>query len=144
MASQSLSVTLSRMASCHEWSAAALTHVTCAVHICDRSGPHVPIMSVFLSKAAALCKLKMCYGRAPSCFPSHTKVPQKPFGWRHNLSRVRARDLETIMANSQQTQMQAQKSGMTWGPPPLALITGEQKSLPQPAESVSQRATKWP
>lgn len=35
-------------------------HTCSSVHICNRSGPHVPIMNVFLSKAAALFELKMC------------------------------------------------------------------------------------
>lgn len=110
------------MASRHGRSAAAVTHFACAAHICDRSGPHVPVMSVFLSKAAALLKLKMGYSRTPSCFlslcPHTVKFPQKPLGWTHNLSRTTTRDLERIIRNSQLTKMQAQKSSVTWDTPP--------------------------
>lgn len=137
-ASQSLSIIPNRMASCHERSAAAVTHFTCAAHICNRSGPHVPIMSVFLSKAAALFKLKMCYGRAPSCF-----LPFCP----HTVKFPKSLLCGDIASHTQQPQTNNQQNPEIRchpGPPPSGLMPGEWKSLPQPAESISHRATKWP
>lgn len=61
------------------------------LHICNRSGPHVPIMNVLLSKAAALFELKnVCRGGAgfpavSSPSSSYREVPSKPFGWKQTV-----------------------------------------------------------
>ena len=120
VASPSLSVTLSRMASRHDRSATAVTHVTCAVPVCDPSGPHMPVRRVFLSKAAELFQLKMCNSRPPSCYLSfcpHRSRSPRPFGQRHNFLCTTSRDPEKVTAaNSWPTPARAQKSGMTCGP----------------------------
>lgn len=47
------------------------------LHICNRSGPHVPVMNVFLSKAAALFELKMCTaGAGLPAVSSHSPLLQ--------------------------------------------------------------------
>ena len=50
----------------------------------------------------------------PLTLPSHSKVPPEPFGSRLNLSSTTARDLERSIAESQLTEMEAQKSDVTW------------------------------
>ena len=90
------------------------------LHICNRSGPHVPIMNVFLCKAAGLCELKMCTaGACEAGFPavsSHSTLSQgsclKAFGMETECS-IRSergsRELEQT-ASKQKCQPRNEKS----------------------------------
>ena len=134
MASRSHSIMLNRMASRHKWRAAAVTHFACAVHICDRSDPHVPIRSLFLSKAAALFKLQMCYSRTPSCFlslcPHTVKVPPKPFGWRQSFMPKNQRPRENWSKEPTDKNISPEIRRHR-GPPLVALTPGEWKLCSQ-------------
>lgn len=71
----------------------------------------------------------------PLTLSSHSKVPPEPFGSRLNLSSTTARDLERSIAESQPTEMEAQKSDVTWG------LDGSDhwriEILSQPVEAIS-------
>lgn len=129
-----LSIILTHVAMCQEWSAAAVTHVTHAVPICDRSGPHVPVMSAPPPRAAALFKLKMCYSRPPSrslsLRPHTVKFPQSLLDgdrtFLHNSQRPRENYREWPL-----TKMQAQKSGVTRDPHPWHWLLQNANDFPQ-------------